>query len=221
MTNNSSATIRCQNSKSNAGKIDLTKMEEIFIRFPLISECIMKHLNNKTVSNLNESSKVLRSSIQNGRHFWIRVINNYKQGLRMIQDFERASGAEIPWEASVLHLGNSGKANGQSDSPSSDSPDKGSTDEVANQWEKVMKNLPGNLLRELAIGMTKAYKDLVEVDLPTHLGSSELEILTPFHIISLFNCCSLDLCQHIIIKTVEESPKIGKSNVFCSKFKIL
>ena len=117
-------------------------MEEIFIRFPLISEYIMKHLNNKTVSNLNKSSKVLRSSSQTGRHFWIRMINNYKQGLRMIQDFDRASGAEIPWEAFALHLGNSGEASGQSGPPSSANPDKGSTDEIANPWKKVLSLIP-------------------------------------------------------------------------------
>ena len=56
---------------------NLSVFEDICLRFPYIGENILRHLDDKSLSNLKLSCKSICAFIQYQRWFWIRIIQKY------------------------------------------------------------------------------------------------------------------------------------------------
>ena len=56
---------------------NLSVFEDICLRFPYIGEIILKHLDDKSLSNLKLSCKSICAFIQYQKWFWIRIIQRY------------------------------------------------------------------------------------------------------------------------------------------------
>ena len=53
------------------------KMEEISMRFPVIAQQILKQLDNRNLTKCRTVGKILRSSIDENRLIWTRMIKSY------------------------------------------------------------------------------------------------------------------------------------------------
>ena len=56
---------------------NLSMFEDIYLRIPYIGENILRHLDDKSLSNLKLSCKSICAFIQYQRWFWIRIIQRY------------------------------------------------------------------------------------------------------------------------------------------------
>ena len=52
-------------------------IEDLFSRFPLIKEDILSNLDNKTIVKLKETSRDIHTEVEQGRYFWIRMIQQW------------------------------------------------------------------------------------------------------------------------------------------------
>ena len=56
------------------------KMEELFLRFPHVGESVCKFLDDESLMELKEVSRISKSSIENQRHSWVRIIHESNCG---------------------------------------------------------------------------------------------------------------------------------------------
>ena len=55
-------------------------MEELFLRFPHVGESVCKFLDDESLMELKEVSRISKSSIENQRHSWVRIIHESNCG---------------------------------------------------------------------------------------------------------------------------------------------
>ena len=55
----------------------LSKMEDLFLKFPEVSQKIFKNLDNKNLVICKKVSKVLKNTIDNQKHSWVRMIRHF------------------------------------------------------------------------------------------------------------------------------------------------
>ena len=52
-------------------------MEEIFMRFPRVSQRILNNLDNQSLIRSKEVSRVIAEYVENEKFYWIRIIKKY------------------------------------------------------------------------------------------------------------------------------------------------
>ena len=53
-------------------------MDTVWERFQLVSETILNNLDDQSLRNSKEASREISEFLDNGRFFWIRIIEKYK-----------------------------------------------------------------------------------------------------------------------------------------------
>ena len=66
---------------------NIVKIEDLFKRFPHISQSIFDKLDNQSLINCKEASRELSEFLENERFFWIRVLRNYSRHYDSNNDF--------------------------------------------------------------------------------------------------------------------------------------
>ena len=62
-------------------------MEELCYRFPVLGKLLLKNLDEQSLSNCQEASRVVNQFVIKERFFWIRIIQKYYKKLR---EFKRS-----------------------------------------------------------------------------------------------------------------------------------
>ena len=53
-------------------------METFYKRFPIASKMVLNNLDDQSLRNSKEASREISEFLDNGRFFWIRIIEKYK-----------------------------------------------------------------------------------------------------------------------------------------------
>ena len=64
----------------------ILKIEDVFKRFPHISESVFNELDNQSLINCKETSKELSAFLDKERFLWIRVLRNYSKHYQTFKD---------------------------------------------------------------------------------------------------------------------------------------
>ena len=55
----------------------LPKMEDLYLRFPKVSQKLCEYLDNESLMKCQEVSKILKNTIVHQKHTWIRLIRHF------------------------------------------------------------------------------------------------------------------------------------------------
>ena len=154
---------------------NISMLENICERFPVLCEKILTNLDDKNLVNIKVVSRKLCSLVQNERLLWIRNIKKFISA-------EHALGI---WICGCRFF------------------PKSVNYKISEKWQQVINKTPVQFLKELAIAVTKVhekYKNYTNYN-ENVINMNEL---SPLHMIALLNDSNLDLFRLILEKIGSE-----------------